>query len=90
MAADERPLNIAILGATGRVGQELIKVLEQRKFPVNEFRPLASARSKDAKVTFNGKEYPVQEPSEEAFKGIDIVLALCRRRYKPRTQSNCS
>ncbi|MBX9687994.1 MAG: aspartate-semialdehyde dehydrogenase [Candidatus Obscuribacterales bacterium] len=75
MASARRPVNLAILGATGRVGQELIKVLEERKFPVNEFRPLASARSKDAKVLFNGKEYPVQEPSEEAFKGIDIVLA---------------
>lgn len=75
MASSRRPLNIAILGATGRVGQELIKVLEERNFPVKEFRPLASARSKDAKITFNGKEYPVQEPSEEAFKGIDIVLA---------------
>lgn len=73
--ASTKPLNVAILGATGRVGQELIKVLEERKFPINEFRPLASARSKDAKITFNGKEYPVQEPSEAAFKGIDIVLA---------------
>lgn len=73
--ASSRPVNVAILGATGRVGQELIKVLEERKFAVAEFRPLASARSKDAKVTFNGKEYAVQEPSEEAFKGIDIVLA---------------
>jgi aspartate-semialdehyde dehydrogenase len=75
MVSERRPINIAILGATGRVGQELIKVLEERKFPVNEFKPLASARSKDAKVSFNGKEYAVQEPSEEAFKGIDIVLA---------------
>lgn len=75
MASGKKAINIAILGATGRVGQELIKVLEERKFPVNEFRPLASARSKDSKVTFNGKDYPVQEPSEEAFKGIDIVLA---------------
>ncbi len=73
--ASRKKVNLAILGATGRVGQELIKVLEERQFPVNEFRPLASARSKDSKVAFNGKEYPVQEPSEEAFKGIDIVLA---------------
>lgn len=70
-----RPINVAILGATGRVGQELIKVLEQRDFPVNEFRPLASARSKDSTVTFKGKSYSVQEPSEQAFQGIDIVLA---------------
>lgn len=75
MASEQRPISIAILGATGRVGQELIKVLEQRKFPVSEFRALASARSKDAKVSFNGKEYQVMEPSAEAFKGIDIVLA---------------
>lgn len=73
--SSKKPLNVAILGATGIVGQELIRVLEERKFPVNEFRPLASARSKDARICFNGKEYPVQEPSEEAFKGIDIVLA---------------
>jgi len=70
-----RPINVAILGATGRVGQELLKVLEERKFPVGELRLLASSRSKDMKITFNGKEYPVQEPTAEAFKGIDIVLA---------------
>lgn len=75
MKSDRQAVNVAILGATGRVGQELIKVLEERNFPVNEFRPLASARSKDTTVTFKGKAYPVQEPSEEAFKGIDIVLA---------------
>lgn len=75
MSSSKTPINVAILGATGRVGQELIKVLEERKFPVKEFRALASARSKDSKVMFNGKEYSVQEPSEEAFKGIDLVLA---------------
>ena len=73
--AAKKALNVAILGATGRVGQELIKVLEERKFPVNEFRPLASARSKDAQIAFNGKMYAVQEPSEAAFKGVDLVLA---------------
>lgn len=75
MKGERQAVNVAILGATGRVGQELIKVLEERDFPVKEFRPLASARSKDAKIMFKGKAYPVQEPSEEAFKGIDIVLA---------------
>ena len=75
MVNARREVNVAILGATGRVGQELIKVLEQRKFPVKEFRPLASARSKDTSVMFNGKAYPVQEPSEQAFTGIDLVLA---------------
>lgn len=70
-----RPVNVAILGATGRVGQELLKVLEERNFPLGELRLLASARSKDSTIKFKGKDYPVQEPSPEAFKGIDIVLA---------------
>ncbi len=70
-----RPIKVAILGATGRVGQELLKVLEERKFPISELRLLASARSKDSAIVFNGKSYPVQEPCEEAFRGIDIVLA---------------
>ncbi|HEY9711883.1 MAG TPA: aspartate-semialdehyde dehydrogenase, partial [Chroococcales cyanobacterium] len=70
-----RPVNVAILGATGRVGQELLKVLAERKFPIGELRLLASARSKDMTIPFEGKQYPVQEPSAEAFKGIDIVLA---------------
>jgi aspartate-semialdehyde dehydrogenase len=75
MASERQPVNVAILGATGRVGQELIKILEERKFPVNEFRALASQRSKDARVSFNGREYVVQAADEESFKGIDIVLA---------------
>src|SRR5580658_1269442 len=70
-----RPVSVAILGATGRVGQELLKVLEERNFPLSELRLLASARSKDLTIEFKGKQYPVQEPSAEAFKGIDIVLA---------------
>jgi aspartate-semialdehyde dehydrogenase len=71
----KRPVNVAILGATGRVGTELLKVLEQRKFPIGELKLLASARSKNQTIEFSGKQYPVQEPSAEAFKGIDIVLA---------------
>lgn len=70
-----KPINVAILGATGRVGQELLKVLEERNFPVNELRLLASARSKDSTIEFRGKKYPIIQPSAEAFKNIDIVLA---------------
>lgn len=70
-----KPVNVAILGATGRVGQELISVLEERDFPVDRFVPLASARSANSKVRFKGEEYDVVEVSEETFKGIDIVLA---------------
>ncbi len=75
MANNQKAVNVAILGATGRVGQELLKVLEQRNFPIGELRLLASARSKDMTISFKGKDYPVQEPTAEAFKGIDIVLA---------------
>jgi aspartate-semialdehyde dehydrogenase len=75
MVKSNRAVSVAILGATGRVGQELLKVLEERNFPISELRLLASARSKDQTITFRGKDYPVQEPSEEAFKGIDIVLS---------------
>ncbi|MBK9143115.1 MAG: aspartate-semialdehyde dehydrogenase [Candidatus Melainabacteria bacterium] len=70
-----KPVNVAILGATGRVGQELISVLEERDFPVDRFVPLASARSANSKVRFKGEEFDVIEVSEEAFKDIDIVLA---------------
>ena len=66
---------MAILGATGRVGQELLKILSERDFPIKELKLLASARSKDMTMTFKGKSYPVQEPTEEQFKGVDIVLA---------------
>ena len=75
MTTKTTPVNVAILGATGRVGQELLKVLEERNFPLKELRLLASARSKDATIKWKGKDYPVQEVTEESFKGIDIVLA---------------
>jgi aspartate-semialdehyde dehydrogenase len=70
-----KPVSVAILGATGRVGQELLKVLAERKFPISQLTLLASARSKDMTIEFCGKNYPVQEPTAEAFKGVDIVLA---------------
>lgn len=75
MARSDSGVNMAILGATGRVGQELLKVLEQRNFPVASLKLLASARSKDANITFKGKTYPVIEPSAEVFAGVDIVLS---------------
>jgi aspartate-semialdehyde dehydrogenase len=65
---------VAVLGATGLVGRTMIKVLEERKFPVTDFVPIASARSAGQSVTFNGKEYIIREPSAEAFRGVDIAL----------------
>ncbi len=67
-------MNIAILGATGMVGREMIKVLEERKFPVDSFRLLASARSVNTKILFHGKEYLVEEATEHSFTGMDVVF----------------
>jgi len=66
--------NVAIVGATGMVGSEFIKVLEQRNFPVKEIRLLASGRSKGKKLKFRGKDYKVEELLKDSFEGIDIVL----------------
>lgn len=66
--------NVAILGATGAVGREMIKVLEERNFPINELRLLASARSVGKKIAFCGKEITVEEATENSFAGTDIVL----------------
>lgn len=65
---------IAILGATGAVGQEMLRVLEERNFPVETLLPLASSRSAGATVTFRGKQIPVEEANASAFDNIDIVL----------------
>lgn len=67
--------NVAILGATGVVGQEMLKTLMTRKFPIKELKLLASSRSAGTTVTYDGKSYPVEEATPEAFQGIDIVLA---------------
>ena len=65
---------VAILGATGAVGQEMIKILQERNFPVKELIPLASQRSVGKTVLFRGQEVPIQLACEEAFQGVDIVL----------------
>ncbi|MBQ8580046.1 MAG: aspartate-semialdehyde dehydrogenase [Oscillospiraceae bacterium] len=65
---------VAILGATGAVGKEMIKILQERDFPVGELRLLASKRSVGALVPFKGSQIAVQEACEEAFRGVDIVL----------------
>ena len=66
--------NVAILGATGAVGQEMLKVLEEYEIPVNELRPLASARSAGGIVKFHGKDVVIQEATDECFEGLDFVL----------------
>ena len=65
---------VAVLGATGAVGQQMIKVLQERNFPVGKLVPLASARSAGKTVKFRGEDVTIQEAADTAFKGVDIVL----------------
>lgn len=65
---------VAILGASGAVGKEMMKILEERKFPVSELHLLASARSAGKVVQWCGQDIVIEEARDEAFEGIDIVL----------------
>ena len=65
---------VAILGATGAVGREMMKILEERDFPVKTLIPLASARSAGKTLPFKGAQVTVREVCAEAFEGVDIVL----------------
>ena len=66
--------NLAIAGVTGAVGQEFLKILEERDFPFDSLKMLASSRSAGKKIEFKGKEYTVEELSENSFERVDIVL----------------
>lgn len=78
---------VAILGATGAVGQQMIKVLEERSFPVSELVPLASARSAGKTLEFCGQQIVIKEACDEAFEGVDIVLGAAEndiaKRFAP-------
>ena len=65
---------VAILGATGAVGQEMMKVLAERNFPVGKIIALSSERSAGGTVRFAGENIPVQEATERSFHAVDIVL----------------
>ncbi len=74
MKTMSKKYNVCVLGATGMVGKEIMKVLEERDFPVNKFLPLASSRTAGQTVTFKGKDYEVIEAKPEVFKGMEIGL----------------
>ncbi|TLD40995.1 MAG: Aspartate-semialdehyde dehydrogenase [Candidatus Jettenia ecosi] len=80
-------VNVAIVGATGAVGEEFLRILESRKFPVHELRLLASKRSAGKKMKFRGVDYTVQELTRQSFQGIKIALfsagASISREYVP-------
>jgi aspartate-semialdehyde dehydrogenase len=66
--------NIAVVGATGAVGQQILKVLEAKDFPIDELKLLSSKRSAGKKVTFKNTEYTVEEATPESFENVDIAL----------------
>ena len=75
---------VAVVGATGAVGQEMLRVLEQREFPVGELVPVASPRSAGKTVTFRGEEHTVVAIAPEVFEGVDVAPLLRGRRNVPR------
>ncbi len=72
--AGSRPINVAVVGASGAVGHELIKVLEERNFPIGELKLCATARSAGKSMFFRGDEYIVRETTPEEFKGMDVAF----------------
>ena len=69
-----KKFNTAIVGATGAVGQEFLKLIEERNFPFGELKMLASSRSAGKKISFMGKEYTVEETTEKSFDGMKFAL----------------
>ena len=87
-----KALNIAILGATGAVGQEMLKVLQEYEIPVNELCLLASARSAGDKGRFHDREVVIQEATDSAFEGLDYVLGAVEndmsKRFAPAIKAS--
>ncbi|MBR6209481.1 MAG: aspartate-semialdehyde dehydrogenase [Oscillospiraceae bacterium] len=73
-----RACKVAVLGATGAVGREMLKVLEEYDIPISELRCLASAGSAGKTVQFKGRDYVLQEATEQSFEGMDFVLGAVK------------
>ncbi|MZQ81533.1 aspartate-semialdehyde dehydrogenase [Paenibacillus sp. 5J-6] len=72
--SNQKLFNIAVVGATGAVGEQIIRLLEQRNFPIKELKLLSSARSAGVKIPFKGQDVTVQEATPDSFEGVDIAL----------------
>src|ERR1700730_9191090 len=73
-----KQLNVAIVGATGLVGQQMLKILAQRRFPVGSVSAFASERSVGSRVPFNGEQLTVRRLDEKAFQGLAVAMfAAC-------------
>lgn len=70
----KKKYNLVVVGATGAVGQEILKVLAERKFPINELRLCATARSAGKVMEFQEKQYTIEETTADSFSGMDIAL----------------
>lgn len=87
-------VNVAVVGVTGAVGTEMLRVLERRNFPVDELRPLASSRSAGKNVIFRGKEVPIQELTADSFEDMNIGLfsaggSISRKFVPYAIEKNC-
>ena len=82
--------NVAIVGATGAVGQEMMKVMAERDFPLGELRLLASERSEGKTLSYQGKDYTVNAATKDSFDGVQIALfaggAASLEPFEQRTQ----
>ena len=85
-------MKVAVIGATGAVGREMTRILQDRAFPVDGFVPLASARSEGLPVTFAGSEHRIHELTVEACRGVDVAFvsagADIARRFLPEIAAN--
>lgn len=72
--SNRKQFNVAVVGATGAVGEQIVKLLAERNFPINSLKLLSSARSAGKKITFQNEELTVEEATADSFKGIDIAL----------------
>lgn len=71
---NQKQFQVALVGATGAVGEQILKLLEERNFPIKSLKLLSSARSAGKKVTFRGQELTVEEATPESFEGIEIAM----------------
>ncbi|HTG69667.1 MAG TPA: aspartate-semialdehyde dehydrogenase [Candidatus Udaeobacter sp.] len=72
--SNQKLFNVAVVGATGAVGEQIIKLLESRNFPIENLKLLSSARSAGTKINFKGQELTVEEATPDSFKGVEIAL----------------
>lgn len=69
-----KKVNVVVVGATGAVGQEILNILNERNFPINNLKLCATSRSAGTEIEFKGQKYVVEETTPESFTGMDIAL----------------